>query len=350
MRRRRPRRLVLRRDLRGALRAGGVGGGRRRRGVVVVIPPPTPPIGGCDVVVVVGGDGNPEVKKHPQNAIGVPPPGLPGSVLFHGRGRFARPADGSSYEGEFANGLANGVGREILPRGGGTYVGEFRDGLRHGVGTLMEDYSSDEDDDDDDRGSGAEDRHGSSIGEFDDRPAKEGEIDCDGGDADMGGDQSVDTGPDFAAGVTKSSTADNALTPNSNAVGSMASPPRGSGSNSSSAPRHGSSTNLEPKTPRTLDPQSCGDSHRQVTKRKKKQRVSSGVWCAGQLEIEDCRGTVHSDKNEFREESHADVAIRVTASTASGDGSGSAGGDSTSVATSLNRTTWDMLDGKWLGF
>ena len=309
-------------------------------------PPPTPSIGGCDVVVVGGGDGNPEVKKHPQNAIGVPPPGLPGSVLFHGRGRFARPADGSSYEGEFANGLANGVGTEILPRGGGTYVGEFRDGLRHGVGTLMEDYFSD--DDDGDRGSGAEDRLGSSIGEFDDRPA--GEIDCDGGDVDIGGDQSVDTGPDFAAGVTKSSTADNTLTPNSNAVGSMVSPPRGSGSNSSSAPRHRSSTNLEPKTPRTLNPPSFGDNHRQVTNGKKKQRVFSGVWCAGQLEIEDCRGTVHPDKNEFREESHADVAIRVTASTASGDGSVSARGDSTSVATSLNRTTWDMLDGKWLGF
>lgn len=54
--------------------------------------------------------------------------------------------------------------------------------------------------------------------------------------------------------------------------------------------------------------------------------------------------------NGFREVSHADVAICVTTSTVSGHGNGSARGDSTSMATSLNRTTWDMLDGKWLGF
>ncbi len=44
------------------------------------------------------------------------------------------------------------------------------------------------------------------------------------------------------------------------------------------------------------------------------------------------------------------VAICVTTSSVSGHGNGSARGDSTSLATSLNRTMWDMLDGKWLGF
>jgi hypothetical protein len=221
-----------------------------------------------------------------------------------------------------------------------------------------DDGDGDDDDDDDDvddddrRGSGAEDRLG-SIGESH-RPAGGG-VDRDGanhpstatGDVD-GGDRSVDTGPDFAAGVTtKPSTAD-ALAPNSTAVGSSTeSPPRGSGSNSSPA-RCGSSENLGPRTPQALDPPRGGN-HRRATKGKKKQRVSSGVWCAGQLEIEDCRGTIHPDENEFREESHADVAIRVTTSTASEDGNDSARGDSTRGATSLNRTTWDMLDGKWLG-
>ncbi|KAL3805476.1 hypothetical protein ACHAW5_007148 [Stephanodiscus triporus] len=299
--------------------------------------PSTPSSDGGDVV-------NP--KKHSQNAIGIPFL-LPGSVHFHGKGRFAR-SNGSVYEGEFLKGLANGVGKEILPHGRGVYVGEFRDGLRHGVGTLMEDYYSEDDDDDDDESQGKYAEKPLGICKLG-RLAKE-DIGCDGTNNPSSlknevhkCDRSVDTGPDFAAGVTKSFA--------TNTRGSIESPPDGSTSNSSSV-HHKSSKNLEPKTPQTLNLLSdlpSEKNHRKATKRKKKQLVSSGVWCAGQFEIEDCRGTVHPDKNEFKEESQTGDAIHVATSTTSGDGNNFARGDSTSMSTSLNRTTWDMLDGKWLG-
>mmetsp|Transcript_27237 Transcript_27237/g.44690 ORF Transcript_27237/g.44690 Transcript_27237/m.44690 type:complete len:183 (+) Transcript_27237:156-704(+) len=49
--------------------------------------------------------------------------------------------------------------------------------------------------------------------------------------------------------------------------------------------------------------------------KRRKQRYSSGVWCAGQYEIEDCRGTVHPDSNEFTEEYRGVVAAATTIAT-----------------------------------
>ena len=100
--------------------------------------------GACTGGGIVGiGDPSPAAAESslsfPTNRllIGVSAP-LPGSVLFHGKGRFLR-SDGSIYEGEFSYGLAHGVGKEIFPGGKGFFCGEFCKGLRHGVGTLMED-------------------------------------------------------------------------------------------------------------------------------------------------------------------------------------------------------------------
>jgi hypothetical protein len=53
---------------------------------------------------------------------------LPGSVLFHGTGRFSR--DGYIYHGEFSYGLAHGWGKETLSNKGVVFRGKFCKGMR----------------------------------------------------------------------------------------------------------------------------------------------------------------------------------------------------------------------------
>jgi hypothetical protein len=190
------------------------------------------------------------------------PNSLPGSVVFHGNGRFSR-SDGLVYHGEFLNGLANGVGKETLTNVGHVYTGEFQDGLRHGLGTLMEPYTSQSEEEDDDR---------------------------------LEGSQSVDPGPDAAAGGALSSSTDVSSAQDSTGAifGSVAS----------------SINKPEDAT--------------EETPQQSKMVVRTGVWCAGTFEIEDSRGTVCRENNEFTEESRASSDVTNTS------------------------TTWDNLDEKWL--
>ena len=190
---------------------------------------------------------------------------LPGSVVFHGKGRFTR-SDGLIYNGEFTNGLANGVGKETLTNVGHVYTGEFQDGLRHGLGTLMEPYTShNEEEKGDDR---------------------------------LEANQNVDHGPDAAAGGSTTLSDQDSTGAVFGSVASTFTP---------------TSSINEPEDTTEDTPQQS------------KMVVRTGVWCAGQFEIEDSRGTVCRENNEFKEESRADSS------------------DATNTS-----TTWDNLDAKWL--
>jgi len=177
--------------------------------------------------------------------IGFPIP-LPGSVVFHGKGRFTR-SDGLVYNGEFINGLANGVGKETLTKVGHVYTGEFQYGLRHGLGTLMEPYTSQSEEEE--------------------------------SDGRLESSQNVDPGPDAAAGGTLSTTLSDQDSTGA-IFGSVA---------SSFTPT--SSINEPEDTTEDIPQQS-------------KMLVRTGVWCAGTFEIEDSRGTVCRKNNEFTEVNH----------------------------------------------
>ena len=81
-------------------------------------------------------------------------------------------------------------------------------------------------------------------------------------------------------------------------------------------------------------PQILGDRAQQRSKsRRRTQRYSSGVWCAGQFEIQDVVGTVRhaSDgSKEFVEDTTPASSDNI-------------------MSTSGNGTTWDLLPEKWLG-
>jgi len=325
-------------------------------------------------------------KKHSLIAIiGIPRP-LPGSVLFHGKGRFAR-SDGLVYEGEFHHGLANGVGKEIFVSNGqeGTYYGEFSGGLRHGVGTLMEDCKEEKCDCQcENEGDDCGDESGQMLLENHEFVSRlDVNENCNNSSTDdvSNNNQSIDPGPDFAAGGTKSSndtfTSNSAAGVNDTVTSSL--PATSNHTNNDDSNDHDTANNIanplihvsdtnntddsytspvlfqspKPKTPQTSKQCKICHCHYQSNKAKK-QRYSSGVWCAGQYEIEDCRGTVHPYSNEFTEEGcivTAAAAAATIASTTVSDGNTANNGESTSMmaVSSLNRTTWDMLDEKWLG-
>ena len=240
------------------------------------------------------------------NVIGIEQ-ALPGSVLFHGNGRFAR-SDGLVYQGEFARGVAHGVGRETLPNEQGIYYGEFCDGLRHGVGTLVEVHSE----------GSAEGEEScncqcASVGGGENEESWASTENCSDNisSADnINNGQTLDHGPDFAAGGSQPTSP----------------PPPSSASASNSTVPHRSPPKSQCKI--------CGQ--------KAKQRYFVGVWCSGHLEVEDCRGTVQPGSHEFLED--AKDANIATVGAAESDGKKSA-----NEVVSLNRTTWDDLDEKWLG-
>jgi hypothetical protein len=207
---------------------------------------------------------------------------LPGSVLFHGNGTFVRYSDGMRYQGEFDHGVANGVGKEVIANvdGESVYQGEYMNGLRHGVGTLIEDVVIEDDD----------------VGDCDEGDeyceqccnqmlrAKATEEENDG----------TDNGPDFAAGGSNKQEDD-------------------------------VESSMRPSQPVSQSCSGCGG-RKSSPRLRRKQRYSSGVWCAGQFEVQDVVGIVrHSSdgKKEFVEDSKPSVM--------------SAG------------TTWDLLPEKWLG-
>ena len=235
--------------------------------------------------------------------IGVSNP-LPGSVLFHGNGIFTRYSDGMHYKGEFDRGLAHGVGKEIVPNYGGdrksVYQGEFVNGLRHGVGTLMEDVIIDEDGDDNDD-------MGDEYCEQCNCMLAVDESDCNGKR------DSKNNGPDFAAGGSNKEDEDHQLDDEYN------------------APRVDENTTRRSQSASLLlQPVSkpcnmCGE--RMTSPRPRREhRYSSGVWCAGQFEIQDVAGTVRH----------------------SSDGSKEFVEDTTPSFMSAG-TTWDLLPEKWLG-
>ena len=230
---------------------------------------------------------------------------LPGSVLFHGIGTYVRYSDGMRYKGEFDHGLADGVGKEIIPNFGGdgesVYQGEFVNGWRHGVGTLMEDVVVNDDDDDDMDNSEEE---GDEYCEQCHRILLTTDEEYDG----------TENGPDFAAGGSNQQDEDHQLDDEYNTRYDDDEITTGR-SQSASLLSQPVSKSCSACVGRTSSPRP-----------RRKQRYSSGVWCAGQFEVQDVVGIVsHSSdgRKEFVEDSTPSVM--------------SAG------------TTWDLLPEKWLG-
>ena len=230
---------------------------------------------------------------------------LPGSVVFHGNGTFTRCSDGMKYKGEFYKGLAHGVGKEITPNdnsewgegendsGMSIYQGEFLNGLRHGVGTIIEDVIDNDDEyDEGDRSDYCEQCNGNANTR----------LDANGPDFAAGGSFSDENDPDESATRRRSQSSPLSFSPQT-----ISKPCKGCG-----------------EYIMTLAPQQP---------KQRRQRYSSGVWCAGQFEVQDVVGTVrHSSdgSKEFVEDTTPSSNIIMS-------------------PTSGNGTTWDMLPEKWLG-
>ena len=224
--------------------------------------------------------------------IGVSNP-LPGSVVFHGKGRLER-SNGLVYQGEFENGLAGGVGKETSSTG--VYSGEFYNGLRHGVGTLMEEYYIEECPE-------CGDDSNTTTEENDDETES-----LSSGERKNSSQFDVDTGPDAAAGGSAADSLSSLPTAHNSSRAIASDINDNTNDHATSAPSHN-------------DAKQCKSCKGKLT-RTKKQRYSSGVWIAGHIEVEDSRGTVDQGKNQFIEEA---------------------------AATTSTGTTWDLLDEKWLG-
>lgn len=257
--------------------------------------------------------------------IGISNP-LPGSVLFHGNGKFTRytPIE-MSYKGEFYYGMAHGVGKEIVFNhcgvgvggggggggiGGGmsVYQGEFRNGMRHGVGVIMEEV-----DDNDEKG---EDEYCDKCN-------------CTLLASDESHDdnikaRSLDDGPDFAAGGSNKQEEEEEEQQQHQEDDDNENDSRSLDESSTKRSRPASSLSQ----PISKPCKGCGQNimlHQRQPRRK--QRYSSGVWCAGQFEIQDVVGTVRH----------------------SSDGSKEFVEDKKPSSVTSTGTTWDMIPEKWLG-
>jgi hypothetical protein len=287
----------------------------------------------------------------PRRRIGISSPLMPEGVKFHGTGRYMK-ADGYIYQGEFTDGLASGVGKEILSRGRGVYYGEFWEGLRHGVGTLMEYSSEEEEEEEEDVCLKA--RASASLEEQEDRSTSDCTLaqqlqdaaSLTSVDLGEGTDDQSQNGPDFAAGGSSLSFAisDEHCDTTSNVplVGIDSS------RRSSSDQFIGQSPPRDSFNSMALRQGVSSNSKQQHKSKRRKQRYSSGVWIAGQYEIEDSCGILHSGQ-----------IVKEEDVTSINKGSGN-GSENTNVALeskservadspSLNRTTWDLLPEKWLG-
>jgi len=338
-----------------------------------------------------GASKNNTTKSHTtRKLIGITVP-LPGSVIFHGTGRFIR-SDGLVYQGEFFHGLASGVGKELLPNGKGVYHGEFSGGLRHGVGTLIEECEIDEEvaeetiedckcrcvcnrsDLHDSDCSSQDDQ--ASAGRQREREVSPSTIHSDGGNSSCHDSINEsdcfdsDHGPDFAAGGTHSSNFSedestlNDVELNDNVDNTL--------SRSSNDDHYNNATidssSLETKPDSSQNECRCESAYKTQHTRKRRQYYSSGVWCAGQFEIEDSHGTVFPDSNEVIEEWNRAKIGPIVDLSANIVGSKDhckenhtiVDGDNRSddhegqiyqfnTVASLNRTTWDLLPEKWLG-
>lgn len=270
--------------------------------------------------------------------IGITNP-LPDNVLFHGTGRFMK-KNGYSFQGEFVAGLACGVGKEILPEKKQVYYGEFWEGLRHGVGTLLEYYSCEVHCDDDDE----------STCEAQDHDASLHSLDLENASSDADNTRSSNNnGPDFAAGGSNSLSTER----NNHNVPlhhqEMNESQTASPATNNRPALKANSNNVQQHTPsdnRTTNRSSNDNasSHKIQYKKAVRQRFSTGVWIAGQYEIEDSRGILN----------HNSIANNNTKTTecdtAKGEGRVEEEmKEKEATSPSLNRTTWDLLDEKWLG-
>ena len=332
-------------------------------------------------------------KASSNKVIGTTHP-LPGSVVFEGTGRFLR-SDGLVYQGEFTNGLAHGVGKEILPHGEGVYYGEFAFGLRHGVGTLMEDVVCEEDDSSIDESEWEweeeEEECGCTCRESECRIGESQGVCAEEQSQLVMGDENDDAniiisspagssinkeqsgmnnGPDFAAGGEPPSSILNtcaAIIPSDVASSSEGKVAQMSESGISSTSPIGATTENAPSVPISSNSfqtpsKVVHQCHKKCVHRRRKpktrnQRYSSGVWCAGQFEIEDSHGTVYPGKNEDDSDKGLDsdadngnVEELNEEENNKDDSDGNRSGlYSRSSSSSLNRTTWDLLPEKWLG-
>ena len=220
-----------------------------------------------------------------------------------------------------------------MSNGAGVYYGEFWEGLRHGVGTLIE-YFSDNDEIDATKDSididdeEHECLQSCSSGEEDDRKIEAQDISLHSINLDEClSHNNSDNGPDFAAGgssllsiISDEHTTTNAEDP---------------------SPKNNSNTyNSSEQEANPLSKVCSKASSKRNSKTQRKQRFSSGVWVAGQYEIVDSRDLFHG--------SHKVKETDVNVSNENLDHS-SNGKNNVVSSPSLNRTTWDLLDEKWLG-
>jgi hypothetical protein len=145
-----------------------------------------------------------------------------------------------------------------------------------------------------------------------------------------------DNGPDFAAGGSASSADHSPINAQHDTTASSITMSLNGNALSPGATRN-SLSRVEEQSQQSIAPFKPQNGYH--VSRVMKQRFSSGVWIAGQYEIEDSRGILHLGSNQVVEEEVFDPNAKSHDEPI----------DGSSTASSLNRTTWDLLPEKWLG-
>ena len=211
-----------------------------------------------------------------------------------------------------------------MSNGAGVYYGEFWEGLRHGVGTLIE-YFSDNDEIDATKDSiDIDDEASCSLGEEDDRKIETQSINLD----ECLSHNNSDNGPDFTA---RGSSLLSRISDEHTTTNAEAAPPK----------NNSNTNNSSEQEPNPLSKVYSKASLKRNSKTQRKERFSSGVWVAGQYEIVDSRDLFHG--------SHKVKETDFNVSNENLDHSIINGENNVVSSPSLNRTTWDLLDEKWLG-
>jgi hypothetical protein len=219
---------------------------------------------------------------------------------------------------------------QILPENKGVYYGEFLNGLRHGVGTLI-DYTYDEEDgaavndqDLDCTPCAFNDGQEDGCAHHSQHHAQDGSMHSINLEDDT--ENSSNNGPDFAAGVLYNSLSTTTSDHHEAFVSQTGNASTENTSNVHLQQSASCTTNQSNQQGKTKHPKNRN--------RILKQRYSSGVWIAGQYEIEDSRCFMQNNNQE-----EVDTGDQISRDE----------DEKVAASPSLNRTTWDLLDEKWLG-